>query len=259
MNYKAVLFDLDGTLIDSLAGLAEAMNLLLARLGYPTHPVEEYKYFVGSGIEEAIRRALPEQTRHTAPIERLAADYRALYDTIWPQQSPAYEGVPDMLAGLRKKKIKTAVLSNKSDDFTRRMTAKLFPDHEFAEVQGERRGVPRKPDPTAALQIAERLGIKPADFIFLGDSGIDMETAVRAGMYPLGALWGFRQAEELSTHGACDLLHHPLELLSLLERIGDPGLSECARAACRRPQPEKCLDLLNPTSMVKKIVFLANF
>lgn len=216
MNCKAVIFDLDGTLVDSLVGLAEAMNLLLARLGYPIHSLEEYKYFVGSGIEEAIHRALPEQEHHTLPIERLVADYRVLYDTIWPQKSPPYEGVPEMLAGLGKKKIKTAVLSNKSDDFTRRMTARLFPDHEFAEVHGERPGVPRKPDPTAALEIAARLGISPADFIFLGDSGIDMETAVRAGMYPVGALWGFRQAEELSSHGARELLHHPLELLDLL-------------------------------------------
>jgi phosphoglycolate phosphatase len=216
MNCKAVLFDLDGTLIDSLAGLAEAMNLLLARLGYPAHSVEEYKYFVGSGIEEAILRALPEQECHTFPIERLVADYRALYDTIWPQKSPPYEGVSEMLAGLRKRKIKTAVLSNKSDDFTRRMATRLFPAHEFEAAQGERPGVPRKPDPTAALQIAERLGLNPANFIFLGDSGIDMETAVRAGMYPVGVLWGFRRAEELSSHGARELIHHPLELVDLL-------------------------------------------
>ncbi len=217
MKCRAVLFDLDGTLVDSLAGLAGAMNLLLERLGFPGHSLEKYKYFVGGGIAETIRRALPEPVCQTLPIDPLVADYRALYETTWRQKSPPYEGVPEMLAGLRKKGIKTAVLSNKSDDFTKRMAAGLFPGQEFTAVFGERPGIPRKPDPGAALEIAGRLAVGPGDFIFLGDSGIDMETAVRAGMYPAGALWGFRQAEELVGHGARVLLHHPLELLDLLQ------------------------------------------
>ena len=169
MTFKAVIFDLDGTLLNSIKGLAYAMNILLRRLGYPTHPVDRYKDFVGSGITETVRRALPESIGTNFPIESFVTDYRRLYDSLWLENSPPYDGVTDMLDHLTKKNIKTAVLSNKSDDFTKRMTAALLPGHDFEMVLGDRPGVPRKPDPAAAVEIAENIGIDPGEFIFLGD------------------------------------------------------------------------------------------
>jgi len=215
MTFKAVIFDLDGTLLNSLKGLADAMNMLLRRLDYPTHPVEQYKDFVGSGITETVRRALPESIGSNFPVDNFVRDYRRLYDTLWSENSPPYDGVTDLLDRLRKEKIKTAVLSNKSDDFTKRMTAALLPGHDFEMVLGDRPGIPRKPDPAAALEIAESIGIDPGQFVFVGDSGIDVETAVRAGMYGVGVLWGFREEEELLAHGAKKLIRHPSELLEM--------------------------------------------
>ena len=219
MIYKAVIFDLDGTLLNSIKGLADAMNILLRRLGYPTHPVERYKDFVGSGLTETVRRALPDSIGSNFPIDGFVTDYRHLYDTLWLKNSPPYEGVADMLDRLTKEKIKAAVLSNKSDDFTKRMAAALLPGFDFEMVLGDRPGVPRKPDPAAALEIAGSIGIDPGEIIFVGDSGIDMETAVRAGMVGVGVLWGFREEKELLAHGAKKLIRHPSELLEIL-RIG---------------------------------------
>jgi phosphoglycolate phosphatase len=222
--FKAVIFDLDGTLLDSLGGIADTMNVLLERLGYPPHSLEEYKYMVGDGLRELVKRSLPpewfrtflEESKQEAALEQLVKDYRSLYDEKWPGQSPPYPGVPGLLERLTREKIKIAVLSNKSDDFTRRMAARLLPGSNFVVVLGARPGVPGKPHPGAALEIAARIGIKPKEMIFLGDSGVDMQTGVNAGMYPVGALWGFRRAEELLAHGAKRLLKEPVELIQLL-------------------------------------------
>jgi phosphoglycolate phosphatase len=215
MKFKAIIFDLDGTLLNSISGLAEAMNLMLTKQGYPTHPVEKYKSFVGKGIKETIRNALPEGVRKTCAIDALIADYRSEYDFIWPKKTIPYDGITDLLGRLQKDKIKTAVLSNKSDDFSKRMATTLLPHHRFETVLGDRPGIPRKPDPTTALAIAGELRISPGETAFIGDSGVDMETGRRAGMYPVGVLWGFREAEELIDCGAKKLIRHPLELLDI--------------------------------------------
>jgi phosphoglycolate phosphatase len=213
MTFKAVIFDLDGTLLNSLEGIADAMNVLLERLGYSTHSLETYKYFVGDGIAEMVRRALPEMSREKSDINKLVTDYRDIYHTTWPKKSPPYEGIPELLDALSLKNIKLAVLSNKSDDFTNRMVSELLPDWKFEVVMGAQPGIPEKPDPYAALKIAEIIGIAPTNIIFMGDSGVDMKTAARANMYPVGVLWGFREAEELLANGAKKLIKHPMELL----------------------------------------------
>jgi phosphoglycolate phosphatase len=223
-GFRAVIFDLDGTLLDSLGGIGDTMNALLKRLGYPQHPLTEYRYLVGDGLERLVERSLPPDwsqeyppgNRGEAAIEQLVKDYRRLYDEKWPGQSPPYPGVPELLEKLTREKIKIAVLSNKSDDFTRRMAETLLPGSDFAAVVGARPGIPGKPHPVAALEIADRMGIAPGEMIFLGDSGVDMQTGVNAGMYPVGALWGFREADELLDHGANALLEKPAELLQLL-------------------------------------------
>ncbi len=212
MTFEAVIFDLDGTLLNSLEGIADAMNVLLERLGYSTHPLETYKYFVGDGIAEMVQRALPEVSREKSDINKLVTDYRDIYHTTWPKKSPPYEGIPELLDALSQKNIKLAVLSNKSDDFTNRMVSELLPDWKFEVVMGAQPGIPEKPDPYAALKIAEIIGIAPTNIIFMGDSGVDMKTAARANMYPVGVLWGFREAEELLANGAKKLIKHPMEL-----------------------------------------------
>ncbi|MCK4761004.1 MAG: HAD family hydrolase [Candidatus Aminicenantes bacterium] len=216
MNFKAVIFDLDGTLLDSLGGIAFAMNRVLEQWGYPVHPPVDYRKFVGSGIRETVLCALPGSAPGKCDIEKFIKEYRQIYDKIWPRESAPYAGITGLLENLNKQKIKTAVLSNKSDDFTKRMAAKLLPGFDFRVVWGGRPGVPLKPDPAAALEIAGILGFSPGACIFLGDSGIDMETAVNAGMYGIGVLWGFREAEELLSSGAKRLIADPEELLDII-------------------------------------------
>jgi phosphoglycolate phosphatase len=212
MKYEAVIFDLDGTLLNSLLGIVEAMNTLLRRYGYSTHPPEAYKYFVGEGIRELVVRALPKNKSDDHDIDGLVTEYRAIYDTTWPDTSPPYEGIPELLDSLSRNNIKMGILSNKSDDFTKRMTAALLPGWKFEAVFGKRPGIPRKPDPAAALEIADIMGIPPKKIVFMGDSGVDMQTAVRAGMLPVGVLWGFRGKEELLANGAKKTIPHPAAL-----------------------------------------------
>lgn len=218
MNFKAVIFDLDGTLLDSLGGITLAMNRVLGKWGFPIQPGSAYRNFVGSGIRETVLRALPESARGKCDIEKFIKEYRQLYDTIWPRETSPYPGITGLLEHLEEQKIKTAVLSNKSDDFTKRMAAKLLPGFVFRVVWGARPGIPQKPDPAAALEIAAVLGFRPGECIFVGDSGIDMETAVNAGMYGVGVLWGFREADELLSSGAKRLIADPMELLDVLHK-----------------------------------------
>ena len=214
---KLVVCDLDGTLLDTLEDLADSMNSVLARLGFPTHGEEAYKYFIGEGMENLVRRALPEPARgEPATVARCLGSMREEYGRRWKMRSKPYEGIPELLDILAERRIEMAVLSNKPDDFTKSMVAELLPGHPFAVVLGERPSVPRKPDPAAAVEIALRLRIPPAEFLYLGDTSIDMITACAAGMFAVGALWGFREADELMAHGARKLLSSPIQLLELL-------------------------------------------
>jgi len=225
MKFKAVIFDLDGTLLDSLDGIADSMNLLLEQMGYPVHPLDKYKYFIGVGITELVKRALPgdwqgniQSASSKQPgIDRLISDYRKIYDVEWPKKTKPYSDIPKLLDLLSRKDIKIAVLSNKSHDFTRRMVLELLGGWHFDAVLGGRPGVPGKPDPAAALEIAKTIDTNPEDIVFLGDSGVDMQTAVNAGMYPVGVLWGFREAEELLANGASVLINQPMDFVDILE------------------------------------------
>ncbi len=225
MRFKAVIFDLDGTLLDSLAGIADAMNKLLERMGYPLHPVDEYRYLVGEGIQVLVGKALPgkwhrefhREEDKEAALALLIKEYRGLYEETWRRQSPPYRGIPELLETLGKKHIKMSVLSNKSDDFTKRMVSELLPARHFEAVLGSRPGVPQKPDPFSSLEIARIMAANPRDIVFLGDSGVDMQTAVNAGMYPVGVVWGFRDEKELLDNGAKSLIKHPLELADIVQ------------------------------------------
>jgi phosphoglycolate phosphatase len=216
MAYRAVLFDLDGTLLDTIKDIADSVNIALAQLGFSQHEVEAYKYFVGDGRKALTIRALPEDCRDTANVERLSASIEEEYSRRWAMNTLAYPGIPDMLQSVVDLGIKMAILSSKPQDSIEEMVSRLLPQWRFEIVFGARSSIPMKPDPTSALQIARRLNIPPAEFLYLGDTDVDMKTASAAGMYPVGALWGFRTADELLAGGARQLIQNPNDLPNLL-------------------------------------------
>jgi phosphoglycolate phosphatase len=216
LHIKAVLFDLDGTLLDTLADLAYSANLALQARGLPTHQVEAYRYFVGDGVEKLMERALPLAQRSPETVRLLAGEMREVYKDNWSRGTAPYPGIRRLLQSLAERKIVLAVFSNKPDEFTKITVAHFFGDTEFASVLGARPEAPLKPHPQGALEIADNLGMAPEQCLFLGDSAVDMQTAKAAGMFPVGAGWGFRGAEELAQAGAKRLLQEPVELLELI-------------------------------------------
>jgi len=218
MNIKAVLFDLDGTLLDTIEDLTDSMNAALLELGFPGHSVSECKTLVGEGVEHFARCALPaREARDDATVNRCVRLMRAEYRTRWDRKTRPYDGVPALLDELSARGLKLAVLSNKADEFTRMMVSHYFPGTAFEAVAGARPGLAIKPDPAPALEVASALGVQPEETAFLGDTKTDMETARRAGMIPIGALWGFRTAGELLENGARYLIGRPAELLSFID------------------------------------------
>ena len=213
MLRKAVLFDLDGTLLDTLADLADATNAALAKLGLPGHPLQAYKYFVGDGMENLVRRVLGQEPLDKALLARGIELTQNEYAGRWAEKTRPYPGIPDLLDGLSRRGIPMAVFSNKPNEFTQLCVTRLLPDWHFQAVQGATPDLPRKPDPRGALAIAVRMGVDPGEVLYLGDTNTDMQTAVAAGMFPVGALWGFRTAEELLAAGAAALAKIPTEVL----------------------------------------------
>jgi phosphoglycolate phosphatase len=216
MTCRAVLFDLDGTLLDTIRDLADAANAALGQLGFAGHPVEAYKRLVGDGVEMLVRRALPPDRVDAAAVARCTALMKQEYSDRWARTTRPFDGIPEMLDALTARGIPLAVLSNKPDEFTQLCVARLLPRWRFAAVVGQSPRRPIKPDPAGALEIAARLGRPPAEVLYLGDTDTDMQTAAAAGMFPAGVLWGFRTREELLANGAKALLERPLELLDLL-------------------------------------------
>jgi phosphoglycolate phosphatase len=219
IEFKAILFDLDGTLLDTLADIACAGNAGLKGLGFPTHPVESYRHFVGDGAGCLALRILPEGHHDEETVERCRTIIAAEYAKCWADNTKPYPGIPELLAELQARSVPMAVLSNKPDDATRTVVDGYFPDCKFRVIRGALPSIPIKPNPAAALQIAEEFDIPPERFIYLGDTDTDMRTAVAAGMFPAGALWGFRTAEELTANGAKVLLKKPQEVLNLFGEI----------------------------------------
>ncbi len=216
MDFKAAIFDLDGTLLNTLEDIADSTNAVLKRLGFPQHDYDTYKYFVGDGIEKLVRRTLPEEKREEGFITQCVTAMREEYRKRWRNKTQPYQGIPSLLDALKERGVKMAVLSNKPDDFTKMTVKALLSQWHFEAVWGADSRVPKKPDPTAAVQIARDLDIPAREFLFVGDTGVDMETALAATMYPVGVLWGFRKADELIASGARMLLKEPMDLLELL-------------------------------------------
>ncbi len=221
MTRQAVIFDLDGTLLDTLEDIADSLNRVFAEAGLPTHPVAAYRYFVGSGAEELAWRALPEEARTRERITGLVAGFQTEYRSGWNIKTRPYPGIEGMLQRLRDNRVPTAVFSNKPQEFTRLAVEEYFPGYPFSAVIGQRDGVPLKPDPAGAEEIGKIFSLPAEEIIFLGDTGVDMETARRAGNFPVGASWGFRPVEELEKSGAGAIIDRPEEIFGLLEIPGE--------------------------------------
>ncbi len=215
-RFDGVLFDLDGTLADTLEDLADAMNRVLRAEGLAEHGYAEYQGMIGHGIHQLVRDALPTDQREEATVARCFAEMMADYGEHSLIKTRLYDGVPELLGALGVRGLKLAVLSNKADEPTRRIAAALFAEGVFAVVAGARPGVPLKPDPAGALLAAASLGVEPGRMVYVGDSPTDMRTALAAGMTPVGVSWGFRTRDELVEAGASAVLDRPLELLELL-------------------------------------------
>lgn len=215
---KAVFFDLDGTLVNSIFDLGDSVNSALARFGFAEHTYDEYKYFVGDGIPKLIERALPQEHRTPSDIDACFKLFMAEYRAHCLDKTKPYDGITGVLAALKECGIKTAVLSNKAQEMTERVVNGLF-GHTFDCVYGKRDGIPAKPDPSALLAAAKELSVEPNECGLVGDSGTDMLTAVNAGAVPIGALWGFRTAEELLRGGATVLLEAPRKIINTVEEL----------------------------------------
>lgn len=217
MRFSAVLFDLDGTLLDTLADIAHSANRVLAELGFPTHDIDAYRHFVGEGLIVLFRKALPADVNADEVMPRCAECFREAYGREWNVRTRPYDGIRELLDALAARPIEMAVLSNKPDAFTKRCVREYLSEYKFRMVLGQRDGVPRKPDPAGAAEIVEAMGIPPEQFLYLGDSAIDMKTATAAGMYAVGALWGFRSLAELEQSGAKTVINLPTDLLEVLD------------------------------------------
>ena len=213
---RALLFDLDGTLLDTLDDLAGAMNRVLADHGFPAHPVDAYRRFVGDGVGALVERAVPRGSHTPDLLAAVVAEMRVEYGRSWARCTRPYPGIEATLDALVARRLPLAVLSNKPHDATVAMVAHFLGRWPFAAVQGHRDGVPRKPDPTSALAIAAALGVEPSECVFVGDSAVDVQTARRAGMMAVGVAWGFRGEDELRGAGAHHVLGAPSELLAML-------------------------------------------
>ena len=213
---KTIIFDLDGTLLDTLADLADSANYTMEQMGYPTHPLDSYRYFVGNGVPKLLERCLPEDKRTEENIQTARRIFAEYYNVHFADKTVLYDGVAELLEKLRKSGVKIAVASNKSDEFTVSLVKRFF-GNAFDMVQGGKADVPKKPAPDIVYGIMDRLGAVPENTYFAGDSNVDMYTAKNAGIKAIGCLWGFRTKDELLEGGADFLAESPVDIYNIVE------------------------------------------
>ena len=217
MKYQAVLFDLDGTLLDTIEDLMDAMNIVMAEIGIEPHDAEQAKLRVGDGLRNYVLRCIPAERRDDEPfVAGLCKRFSEEYAKRWKVKTHPYDGIAEMLTGLAERNVPAGVLTNKPDEFAQLVVGELLGEWRFAAVRGVRADDVKKPDPSGALEMAAGIGVSPAQCLYVGDTNTDMKTANAAGMFPVGATWGFRSREELLENGAKVLIDHPVELLGLL-------------------------------------------
>lgn len=213
---KLVIFDLDGTLLNTIADLAAATNQALQYYGYPTHETEAYRLFVGNGINKLFERALPEGERTEENVLKIRSQFIPYYDEHNADLSRPYPGISELLKTLQQQGIMIAVASNKYQAATRKLIAHYFPEINFVEVLGQREGIPAKPDPSIVNEIMTKAGVKQEDILYVGDSNVDMQTAHHAGVTAIGVAWGFRPRTELEALHPAHIIEKAEELLPLL-------------------------------------------
>ena len=217
MNNKVIIFDLDGTLIDSLEDIAVCMNQVLKELNLPTHKIDDYKYFVGGGISILVENALDKNTSDETK-ELVTEKFKIVYDQKLHAKTLPYDGIYDLLDELKRLDFKIGILSNKPHEFTIAYAKNLFSKYDMKEVHGQKSHIEKKPDPIAAIQIAQNFNVPCEEVYFVGDTMVDMQTAVNAKMIGIGVLWGFRDEEELMSNGATFVVKHPLDILDIVNK-----------------------------------------
>ena len=217
MVYRAAVFDLDGTLLNTLADLADSGNELLASYGMAPHPEPAFRYFVGNGSRKLMERILPGKSPEQ--IDEALARYKAIYEKHLTAKTTPYAGISETLSALKARGVRMAVCTNKHISAAEALIRKYFPADTFDTFEGDRPGVPRKPDPAHVRIVLEKMGVMPEETVYLGDSGVDMQTAVNAGSLPVGVLWGFREKDELMENGVQILLSKPSELLEKVDFV----------------------------------------
>ena len=213
---KIIVFDLDGTLLNSLEDLADSANWVLEQHGFPTHPVDAYRYFVGDGVRKLIERILPQEERTEARIEQCRQEFVAYYKVHMEDKTSVYEGITGLLAELKNRGLKIAVATNKVHIAVKPLMEKYFPEIRFDSMIGQREGVPVKPAPQIMFDILRETGCEPSEALHVGDTATDMQLAHNAGVTPVGVLWGYRPLEELQEAGAKFIIEKPEELLRLV-------------------------------------------
>ncbi len=215
-HYKGAIFDLDGTLLNSLDDIADAANAALQKNGYPSHPIDSYRYFIGDGLQVLIERIIPRYENNQNIVDLLKEDFKFFYENDWHKKSKLYDGIQSMIDALWGKGIKLAVCSNKPHLFSQRIVDHFFLAHTFVCVYGNKKQLPQKPNPTGALLIASEFNLNVNEIVFIGDSAIDIKTGKNAEMTTLGVEWGFRERSELVSNGADKIVQHPCEIINFI-------------------------------------------
>ena len=213
---KLVIFDLDGTLLDTIADLAESANYALKQLDYPTHPVDAIRTFVGNGINKLLERALPAHEQTEENIMRMRSHFVPYYDIHNADLSTPYPGIVSLLEDLQAKGILIAVASNKYQEATVKLVKQYFPNIDFVEILGQREGINVKPDPSIVFDILQKADVSKEDVLYVGDSGVDMQTAINAGVDAVGVTWGFRPRAELESFQPMGLIDKAEDLLEFI-------------------------------------------
>ena len=218
-KYETVIFDLDGTLLNSLEDLAASTNYALRQHGYPEHELPAYRHFVGNGINKLLERALPEAVRTEENVMKVREDFVAYYSIHKADFTAPYAGITDLLGELKRRGVLLAVASNKYHAATVELIPEYFGKGVFDFVFGQREGIPIKPDPTIVFDIIKAAGVNKDEVLYVGDSGVDMQTAVNSGVTSVGVTWGFRDRKELLENGACHIADRPSDILEIMKGI----------------------------------------
>lgn len=215
-RYRGIIFDLDGTLLDTIADIADSCNKALDKHGYPGFSEEEYKVKVGNGFKILIERCVPQRTDDKT-IDSILKSFAEVYHFNYLNKTAPYLGISELLNELNEMGIMLAVNSNKRDDYIKPIISKFFSNIPFVAVYGERKGIAKKPDPTTANEIVDLMGLEKGEVLYIGDSDTDMKTAVNAGLDGVGVKWGFRTLDELKKNGAKYTVSKPEEILEIIK------------------------------------------